>query len=66
MKKHFNPFGNTLYFPRDWHRPDVDTLIALREMYETGSISKLLVKAYPDSREDNRGVHKKYLKYEEV
>lgn len=55
-----------LYFPRDWHRPDVDTMIAVREMYETGSISKLLVKAYPDRREDYRGIHKKYKKYGDI
>jgi hypothetical protein len=41
-------------------------MIAVREMYETGSISKLLVKAYPDGNEDGRGLHKKYLKYKEV
>ena len=66
MKKDFNPFANTLYFPRDWHVPDVDTRIAVHEMYETGSISKLLVKAYPDSREDYRGIHKKYKKYGDI
>jgi hypothetical protein len=41
-------------------------MIAVREMYETGSISKLLVKAYPDGNDDGRGLHKKYLKYKEV
>jgi|TARA_R100001463_G_scaffold26864_5_gene62561 hypothetical protein len=55
-----------LYFPNNWHRPDVDTMIAVREMYETGSISKLLVKAYPDGVDDGRGIYKKYLKYKEV
>ena len=55
-----------LYFPYNWHRPDVDTMIAVREMYETGSISKLLVKAHPDGHDDGRGIHKKYLKYKEV
>jgi len=66
MKKDFNPFYKTLYFPRDWHRPDVDTMIAVREMYETGSVDSLLVKAYPDGHDDGRGIHKKYLKYKEV
>jgi hypothetical protein len=66
MRKDFKPFHKTLYLPRDWHRPDVDTMIAVREMYETGSISKLLVKAHPDGHDDGRGIHKKYLKYKEV
>ncbi len=66
MKKDFKPFYKTLYFPRDWHRPDVDTMIAVREMYETGSVDSLLVKAYPDGVDDGRGVHRKYIRYKEV
>ena len=42
MKKDFKPFYKTLYFPRDWHRPDVDTMIAVREMYETGELSTFM------------------------
>jgi hypothetical protein len=66
LKKTMRNKHKCLYLPRDWHRPDVDTMIAVREMYETGSISKLLVKAHPDGHDDGRGIHKKYLKYKEV